>query len=179
MSIHNGGKNIFSNSIISESSRPSSKFDITTTYSVDFELEDEVFNIILCTENLKCILWKSRDGRTTRQPFLSSLGITVTDVIYEIPRKFRNCKVEKYAVMPNHVHIILYLTDVPALTEPIQYVKNIPIFIKTQSEEIARTRIWNEDHKCRRIKTRQEYDSIFLHTARNMLNWESDCYFRI
>jgi len=144
-----------------------------------FEIKEEVYNIILCTENLKCILWKSRDGKTTKQPFLSSLGLTVTDVIYEVPKKFRNCRIEKYAVMPNHVHIILSLINEFEVSESMQYVRNIPVYIKHQSEMMTGMRIWNDDHKCSRIKTRAEYDNIFHHTAKNMLNWESDCYFRI
>lgn len=80
--------------------------------------------ITICTKDRKCILGQIVGDRLPVQK-LSVLGKIVDDLINEIPNKYNNATVDKYIIMPNHIHIIITLSNNYGTGNPSRTVSNI------------------------------------------------------
>jgi REP element-mobilizing transposase RayT len=61
--------------------------------------------ITVCVNNRKPILWNV--GAATCRPNLSRIGSVVETAILQIPEHYPAVSVDKYCVMPDHLHMIL------------------------------------------------------------------------
>lgn len=70
----------------------------------DYSMPGAYF-ITICVANRKPILWNV--GAATCRPNLSKIGNTVETAISQIPEHYPIISVDKYCVMPDHIHMIL------------------------------------------------------------------------
>lgn len=68
----------------------------------DYSLNGYYF-ITICTHNRQHLFGKILDG----QMLLNEYGIIVRQELKQIPGRFANAKLDKFVIMPNHVHIIM------------------------------------------------------------------------
>ena len=61
--------------------------------------------ITVCIADRKPILWNV--GAATCRPNLSKIGAVVETAILQIPEHYPAVSVDKYCVMPDHIHMIL------------------------------------------------------------------------
>ena len=61
--------------------------------------------ITICTADKTPILWNV--GAATCRPNLSNTGQVVENAILQIAKKYPMLSVDKYCVMPDHIHMIL------------------------------------------------------------------------
>ena len=73
--------------------------------------------ITICTEGHKCILGElekeSVEGKVavSAQVCLSKIGCVVEKYIESSKNVYENITVENYVIMPNHIHLLLYVAD--------------------------------------------------------------------
>lgn len=67
--------------------------------------------VTICVDQRRCILWQNPVGAHSVRPedlqagrWLSSAGIAVDLAIRQIPEHYQAVHVEKYVIMPNHIH---------------------------------------------------------------------------
>ncbi len=65
--------------------------------------------ITVCTEKRKKLFWEPVGAIIDRPPNfqLSEIGEAVKNCIEKIPEIYKNVTVDKFAVMPDHIHLIL------------------------------------------------------------------------
>ena len=68
----------------------------------DYSTEGDYF-ITICTWNKNCIFGKPNE--------LNQWGNIAENDLLEIEHHFSGVKIDKYVVMPNHVHILLTISD--------------------------------------------------------------------
>lgn len=61
--------------------------------------------ITVCIQDRKPILWNA--GAATCRPNLSKIGSVVETAILQIPEHYPMISVDKYCIMPDHIHMIL------------------------------------------------------------------------
>ena len=117
--------------------------------------------ITICTQGRQQILWESDTfteddnvgasiARPQRAPTLSKTGKVVEQCIWEIPAHYPHISVEKYAVMPNHIHLLLLIQReqdgrpmvAPTVSTVMQQFKGIV------SKQLSRP-IWQKSFHCR------------------------------
>ncbi len=64
--------------------------------------------ITISTANYKCILSKICDQQVTLLP----IGSIVNKCLSEIKQYYPQIEVNQYVIMPNHLHVLLYLNDI-------------------------------------------------------------------
>ena len=64
--------------------------------------------ITVCINDRKPVLWNV--GAATCRPNLSKIGSIVETAILQIPKHYHAVSVDKYCVMPDHIHMILSIT---------------------------------------------------------------------
>ena len=100
-----------------------------------------------------------------------------------LPSYFRNTSIDNYAIMPNHVHLIIkikfYIKNVD-LGKIIRLFKSKTVvdwlkFIRNNNlNEIAS--IWQRNYHEHIIRDKSEYKKYFDYTTNNPNNWQNDPY---
>ena len=87
--------------------------------------------ITLCTKDKQPLFWQPSVGADIIRPpqgiQLSSIGRVVDEAIRAIPAHYPNVALDKFVVMPNHIHLILALAEpdgriISAPTKPLSTV---------------------------------------------------------
>ncbi len=61
--------------------------------------------VTVCTKNRKCLFGKIVDGNM----FLNGIGLMIQMVWGAIPEYYSGIKIDKFAIMPNHIHGIIII----------------------------------------------------------------------
>lgn len=147
--------------------------------------------ITVCTKNHACLLWDTAPSPQTdgfehcvgadiiRPPFrLSSLGQIVTDAIRQIPSHYPNVAVDRYVVMPNHIHLILVLNEPSGrmISAPTKSLSTIVGSMKRYASRVAGFPLWQKSFHDHVIRNEPDYLRIWQYMDSNPLKWEEDCY---
>jgi len=63
--------------------------------------------VTICTQDHECIFGEIIDGEMQ----LNEIGTIMDEYWNEISKRYKNVELDKYITMPNHIHIILMITD--------------------------------------------------------------------
>lgn len=138
--------------------------------------------ITACTKDRKNIFWEDakRDSISRGAFPLSSSGIAVQTAIENIPEHYQAVNIDKYVIMPNHVHMILLIskddkTSGRLVIAPTvsQIVKGMKTFV---SKQIGSS-IWQRSFHDHIIRNEQDYQEIWEYIDTNPLRWKNDCYY--
>ena len=133
---------------------------------------DNYYFITICTKNKKCIFGKPNA--------LSTLGKIAKEYILQIPEKYPQVTVDKYVVMPNHIHMILVLDSKNFITKPTisqiigQYKMSVT---KKFGNVIDFEKIWQRSFHDHIIRNQQGYEKIWKYIENNPIKWEEDCFY--
>ncbi len=141
--------------------------------------------ITICTKAKRCLFWKNGVGARIARPHfeLSDIGNVVDIAINNIHEKYPAILVDKYVIMPNHIHIILMtqneagkvtnskmLTASPAISIVINQMKG---FVTKKIGES----IWQKLFYDHIIRIEAEYREIWEYVDTNPAKWQDDCYY--
>ena len=166
--------------------KPKRKGNRLTDY--DYSRNGAYF-ITICTQGLQQILWESDTfteddnvgasiARPQRAPTLSKTGKVVEQYIWEIPAHYPHISVEKYAVMPNHIHLLLLIQReqdgrpmvAPTVSTVMQQFKGIV------SKQLSRS-IWQKSFHDHIVRTKHGYAQIWQYIDTNPQLWHKDCFY--
>jgi len=105
---------------------------------------------------------------------LTPLGVCVDETIKIANRN--NVKIDKYMIMPNHIHMIVILeqgTDDRGRSSLQQVVRNIKSFVTKQ----CGVNIWQPRFHDHIIRNEPEYQKIWQYIDTNPAKWDEDYYF--
>ena len=155
-------------------------------HGYDYSLAGTYF-ITICTQNRECSLSRI-DGMNVNVgdgfpvPQLTEEGIIADKYIKLICDKFPSVAVENYVIMPNHIHIILYLTSGTGDPSPtigsvigwLKYTITKQINIMSDMPSVKFFQRSFHDHIIRNAK---EFQMIYKYIDENPVNWENDCFY--
>ena len=136
--------------------------------------------LTICTANRKNLFWQNV-GATIGRPqdvILTPHGTIVEQAIQKIAETYAAVSVDCYAIMPNHVHLLLqihadkYGRPMVAPTTDI-IIRQMKGFV---SKKIGRS-IWQKLYHDRIVRNQKEYDKIAAYIYNNPLNWQRDCFY--
>ncbi len=136
--------------------------------------------ITLCTKNHRCFFWDTVGASIARPqpPGLSAWGRIADRAIGEIPVRYPAISVDHYAVMPNHIHLLLQIrTDAdgrpmvaPTISTVVQQLKG------TITKQIGQP-VWQKLFHDHVIRNQQDYDNIWQYIDNNPAKWNEDCFY--
>ncbi|MBQ1955242.1 MAG: transposase [Clostridia bacterium] len=103
-------------------------------------------------------------------------GIIADKYINQINEFYVNINVDKYVIMPDHMHILLSVTDngAPRTSPPTRQTATVPHFVSTFkrfcNKEIGEN-IWQRGYYDHVIRNRQDYDEVWEYVENNPLKW--------
>ena len=113
---------------------------------------------------------------------VSRCGKIVAQQIEEICHRYKTVVVDKYIVMPNHVHILLRLLPAPAGASPCPTISDVICAVKSLSVRECRKigymgKLFQTSFHDHVIRDERDYQRIWDYIDSNPAKWEEDCYY--
>lgn len=130
--------------------------------------------ITVCTANREKLFWSNRRGElcsSVNVP-LSDIGIIVDNEIKKLNSVYDTVRVDKYCIMPDHIHFIISINAdengrsqiAPTISRVIKQFKG------SITKQIGRP-IWQKSFYDHGIRNQQDYDEIWQYIENNPLKY--------
>ena len=125
--------------------------------------------LTVCTHEKRCIFGKPGS--------LNWMGKIAEETLRSIPDVFPDIRVDKYVVMPNHVHMILDVCKSGASDINVvmgQYKMTVTRKIRERKPEYP---VWQRSFHDHVIRDQKRYEKVWLYIEANPMRWEEDCFY--
>lgn len=142
--------------------------------------------ITICTKNKENILSSIvGDGVTDAEIKLSALGEIVSRELKNISSYYGNIKIEKYVIMPNHIHLIIQITERinPFPTKAFDISNVVGKFKAGVTRKVGNAfmhsdkTIWQRSFHDHIIRDEKDYLKIWNYIDTNPQRWQDDCFY--
>ena len=124
--------------------------------------------ITICTNGKQCLFG------TLDQ--LSKSGQIADAAFAEIPKHFQNVTIDKYVVMPNHVHAIVAVhgegTHISLVIGHYKSYVSRQIHLAEPNKKI-----WQDSFHDHVIRNQADYSRIWAYIDTNPAKWDNDCFY--
>ena len=125
--------------------------------------------ITICTHNRKCIFGNPNH--------LNDLGKIVKRHIDNISSFYYGVLIDKYVVMPNHIHMIICVSG-DGNPDVSQIVGQFKIGVtKEIRQNNPNMEIWQRSYHDHIIRNQKSYENIWLYIDGNPQCWDKDCFY--
>lgn len=133
----------------------------------DYTLSGYYF-ITICTKEKKHYFGEIANGIMQYK----DVGKIANECIEKINDIYKSIKLDKYIIMPNHIHMILIVEK--ETTTPIsRAIKQYKEYITKRIKE----HIWQKSYYDHIIRNEKDYLRIWKYIDENILKWELDKYY--
>ena len=143
----------------------------------DYSLPGAYF-ITICTKERKEILSKIIVGEglcTLPQNILTSIGKEVEKSIQYVNNNYDSVSIDKYVIMPNHIHLIVSLNNSGGHGNPP--LQNIIGQFKSYTTNKFGKVLWQRSYHDHIIRGKEDYKKIWDYIDTNIVKWEQDCFY--
>ena len=122
--------------------------------------------VTICTHNKQCLFGSVEQ--------LNGCGQIARDLLLEIPKHYPNASIDKFVVMPNHIHAIIILREPPE-----NCGKSLSIIMAQYKSAVSKTigksfpnrKIWQKSYFDRIIRNDQGYRNAWKYIDENPIRW--------
>ena len=149
----------------------------TRLKNYDYSSEGTYF-ITICTHNKQKILSDIVGEGLCALPSvkLTSIGKIVKKSIQYINNNYDNVWVEKYVIMPNHIHLIIQMQTGGHGDPPLQVYDIIGRF-KSFTDSKYNGTLWQRSFHDHIIRNENDYKEIWDYIDTNPFKWLEDCFY--
>jgi REP element-mobilizing transposase RayT len=130
--------------------------------------------ITICTANKEKILWSNRRGElcSPANIQLSNLGKIVDSEIKKLNFVYDAVNVDKYCIMPNHIHFIISIkADKNGRTQFAPTISRVVKQFKGSITKQMGKTIWQKSFYEHTIRNQTDYNEIWEYIENNPLKW--------
>ena len=136
--------------------------------------------ITICTKDRKELLSRiivGNDAHIVPKNHLSNYGLICEKYINNINIKYENVTINKYVIMPNHIHLIIFLHGTMKASSPTKNIENIVRSFKIMVTKEIGNSIWQRSYHDHIIRGGKDYQKIWEYIDTNVIRWEKDCFY--
>ena len=145
---------------------------------------DGIYFITICTQNRRCILSRIVGTGVLDCPQieLTKHGEIADKYINQLSDFYEHLSVDKYVIMPNHIHLLLFIkgngqSGTPVPTNGTRanstFSKFISTFKRFCNKEYGEN-IWQARCNDHIIRNQQDYEKHFNYICENPIRWHYD-----
>ena len=149
-------------------------------YFVTFCVVDR---LLLLRQNMPALCRGAQCAPASGFPPLTYAGKMIDQAIRGIASHYQNITVDKYVIMPNHVHLLLCIrgseNNGRTMCAPTKNV-SIAHVIKMVKEVVTKSigySIWQKGYHDHIIRSEADYLRIWDYIDTNPAKWREDCYY--
>lgn len=142
--------------------------------------QNGAYFITFCTKDKAHILWNvgATCGRPQALEHLSSFGLVVSKEIEKIPFIYDGVvKIDKYVVMPNHIHLIPIIDTFGGRPQVAPTVSRVIQQFKGSVTKQTGRSIWQKFFHDHIIRNENDYQMIWQYIDCKPLTWKQDCFY--
>jgi REP element-mobilizing transposase RayT len=135
------------------------------------------YYITLCIKERSELLWEPTPvGARIVRPQLSDIGVIIESAIVNIPKIYPSVKIDKYVIMPNHIHMIIVQGSLgramraPTISRIINQMKGYV------TKQVGYS-MWQKLFHDHIIRNEAEYQRIWKYIDENPMRWAEDEYY--
>jgi len=140
--------------------------------------QNGAYYITICTKNKQHLFWNDIVGARIARPPLSDIGKVTENAINKISFHYPMVLVDKYAIMPNHIHMILIISNEDS--ERALRAPTISTIINQMKGYITKQigySIWQKLYNDHVIRSETEYKTKWEYIDTNPIRWQEDDYY--
>ena len=134
--------------------------------------------ITVCTKNrehlFSKIVGRGLDPTIEAEIILKPLGKIAAEELLKIADHFENVRIEKYVIMPDHVHFLVTLENGSAGSRPRPTVSQIVGLYKSGVSRKAGRSVWQASFFDHVVRGPQDHKEIWQYIENNPLKWILD-----
>ncbi|MBP3337160.1 MAG: transposase [Clostridia bacterium] len=106
---------------------------------------------------------------------ITPIGTEVEKAIQYINENYIGVKVDKYVIMPNHIHLIIIIDNSGGHGDPPlqSIIGQLKSYITNKYKDI----LWQKSFHDHIIRIEKDYQKIWEYIDTNVLRWEKDCFY--
>ena len=145
-----------------------------------YEYSAGAYFVTICTQDRRCILSDITVGEGLAPPACrqSEIGSVLENEILSIPARYPNVSIEKYVIMPNHIHMIVLISagtggasPSPTLADVVRVIKSI------SARKTIGSGLWQRSYHEHVIRNERDYQEIWNYIDSNPAKWAEDRYY--
>ncbi len=135
--------------------------------------------ISICTKERRQILSEivGGDAHIAPENKLSELGEVCKQKILNIDKTYENVTVEKYVIMPNHIHLLLQIHGSMWASTPTKTVSDVIRSFKIMVSKEIKIPIFQRSFHDHIIRDKKDYEKIWEYIDTNPIKWQLDCFY--
>ena len=148
-----------------------------------------VYFITVCTKDRAPIFGTISNGDIYHKPemHLSKIGTIAENEILNVDKHYANVKIDKYVIMPNHIHILIRITERinPFPTTPKYDIPNIVGKFKAAVTRnvgkafMPSANLWQTSFHDHIVRGEQDCREIWQYIDTNPQKWTQDCFYEV
>ena len=151
-------------------------------YQYDYATPGAYF-VTICTANRRPVLSKIVVGQGLAPAVVQLLacGSILQQQLMNIPRQFPNMQIDKYVIMPNHIHILF---SVKHITSPSDHASDIDAVRVLKSMTTRMCHVYARKGKLFQssfydhvVRNQEDYDAIWTYIDNNPSKWEFERFY--
>ena len=142
----------------------------------DYSLPGAYF-VTVCTKEKKCLLSEIVGEGLCPLPEnrLTPIGEEIKSSIRFINDNYPGVTIDRYVIMPNHIHLIVIIETGGDGTPPLQ---DIIGRLKSYTTGKYGAELWQRSYHDHIIRGEEDYQKIWNYIDENPLKWELDCFYK-
>lgn len=134
--------------------------------------------ITICTDKKQCLLGHIVGEDLCALPSikLTAIGETVKNSLEYINTKYDCIKIDKFVIMPNHIHLIIAKQTGGHGDPPLQIFNIIGDLKSFTTHEYGKT-LWQRTFHDHIIRGEKDYLRIWNYIDTNPQKWKDDCFY--
>ena len=109
------------------------------------------------------------------QNILTPIGKEIERSIQYMNDNYIGITIDKYIIMPNHIHLIVILDNSGGHGSPP--LQNIIGQLKSYTTNRFGNTLWQRSYHDHIIRVEKDYRKIWEYTDTNVIRWEQDCFY--
>ena len=141
--------------------------------------QNGAYFITICTDQRKCMLSTVVEAILDRPAYaqLTDAGEKVEKAINGIPEHYPNVRVEKYVIMPNHIHLLLMIDTLHGRSVIAPTVSTVIRHMKGFATRQIGCNIFQKSFHDHIIRDEAHYQMIWQYIDTNPARWQQDCFY--
>lgn len=143
---------------------------------------DGYYHIVICTErNLPLLSTVGRGLDPAADINLTEIGKIAESQLLELEKRYPSVKIDRYAIMPTHIHAVIALTGEaagsrprPTLTDIVKTYKSMTTRLCNAKDGAPGRKIFQTSFYDEIIRNEKAYEEIGRYIYDNPLKWETE-----
>ena len=139
--------------------------------------QNGAYFVTICTHNREYILSDIVGEGLCALPknITTPIGKEIEKSIQYINDNYIGVTIDKYVIMPNHIHLIVILNDAGGHGNPP--LQNVIGQLKSYTTNKFGGCLWQRSYHDHIIRDEKDYQKIWEYIDTNVVRWENDCFY--